>query len=45
MQAAFAELLLRGIPEEQRENFSRTPEAISTDLDTINTLQQGKEPK
>lgn len=45
VQAAFAELLLRGIPEEQRESFSRTLEAISANLDTINTLQQEKEPK
>lgn len=45
VQAAFAELLLRGIPEEQRESFSRTLETISANLDTINTLQQEKEPK
>ncbi len=45
LQAAFSELLLRGIPKEQRESFSRTLETIAANLADINTLQQEKEQK
>lgn len=42
MQASFTELLLRGIPTEQRESFGRTLEAIAANLADMNTLQQEK---
>lgn len=42
MQASFIELLLWGIPTEQRESFGRTLEAIAANLADMNTLQQEK---
>lgn len=42
MQASFTELLLRGIPTEQRESFSRMLEAIAANLAAVNTLSQEK---
>lgn len=45
MQVSFTELLLRGIPTEQRESFSRTLEAIAANLAAVNTLSQEKKQK
>lgn len=42
MQADFTELLLRGIPTQQRESFGRTLETIAANLADMNTLQQEK---